>query len=136
VTAVLTACGSDNSLTAALKASLDRHQALWAQRTFTNYSFDLDQTKLGLTSKVHVVVEGTTIVSVVDRTTGEPPEVDAGYVTIDDLFTLAQASFGQKNTTLQMEFNEQLGFPTLVQINNINPGGGYAASVANLAPTE
>ena len=134
VAAVVAACGADNSLTAGQLESLNSHEALWAQRSFTEYSFDLDQTKFGLTSKVHVVVDGTTIVSVVDRTTGEPPEPDAGYVTIDELFSMAESSFGENNTRLQVEFNQQLGYPTLVQISNINPGGGYAASVSNLAP--
>ena len=114
----LIACSSTTDVSVAALASLNRHQALWEQRTFTSYSFDLVQEKFGLTSNVHVTVSGTTIVSVIDNATGEPPVVDAGYVTIDDLFALAQSVFGQKSTTLQMEFNEQYGYPTLVAIDD------------------
>jgi Family of unknown function (DUF6174) len=81
-------------------------------------------------------VNGTTIVSVIDNTTGEPPVVDAGYATIDDLFATAQAEFAQHSAMLRMEFNEQYGYPTLVDINSINPAGPSSAQVSNLAPSE
>jgi len=61
--------------------------------------------------------------------------VDAGYPTIDELFATAQAVFGQKGETLQMEFNEQYGYPTLVAIDNSNPAGPYSAQVSSLAST-
>ncbi len=136
VAGALIACSSTTDVSVAALASLNRHQALWEQRTFSPYSFDLVQEKFGLTSNVHVAVNGTTIVSVIDNATGEPPVEDAGYVTIDDLFAMAQSVFGQKGETLQMEFNEQYGYPTLVVISNTNPGGGYSATVSNLTPTE
>ena len=136
VAGVLAACSSTTDVSVAALASLNRHQALWEQRTFSSYSFDLVQEKFGQTSNVHITVNGTTIVSVIDNTTGVPPVVDAGYVTIDDLFAMAQSVFGQKNTTLQMEFNEQYGYPTLVAISSSTPAGPYSAAVSNLAPTE
>jgi len=131
----LIACSSSTDVSVAALVSLNRHQAQWEQRTFSSYSFDLVQQKFGGTSNVHVTVNGTTIVSVIDNATGEPPVVDAGYPTIDELFATAQAVFGQKGETLQMEFNEQYGNPTVVVIINSNPGGGYSAEVSNLAPT-
>jgi hypothetical protein len=136
VTGALIACSSSTDVSVAAMVSLNRHQAQWAQRTFSSYSFDLVQQKFGGTSTVHIEVTGTTIVSVIDKTTGEPPVVDAGYPTIDELFATAQAVFGQKGTTLQMEFNEQYGYPTLVAINNTNPAGPYSAQVSNFAPTD
>jgi len=130
------ACNSSTDVSVAALASLNRHQALWQQRTFSSYSFDLVQEKFGMTSNVHVRVNGTTIVSVIDNTTGEPPAVDAGYPTIDGLFAMAQAEFAQHSSMLRMEFNEQYGYPTLVDISSINPAGPYSAAVSNLAPTE
>jgi hypothetical protein len=130
------ACNSATDVGVAALVSLNRHQAQWAQRSFSSYSFDLVQQKFGGTANVHITVNGTTIVSVIDNTTGEPPVVDAGYPTIDELFATAQAVFGQKGETLQMEFNEQYGYPTLVAIDNSNPAGPYSAQVSNLAPTE
>jgi hypothetical protein len=136
VAGALVACSSSTDVSVAALVSLNRHQAQWEQRTFSAYSFDLVQQRLGGTSNVHIAVNGTTIVSVIDNTTGEPPEVDAGSPTIDELFTTAQSVFGQKGETLQMEFNEQYGNPTLLVISNSNPGGGYSAQVSNLAPTQ
>ncbi len=136
VAGTLIACSSFTDVSVAAMVSLDRHQAQWAQRTFSSYSFDLVQQKFGGTSNVHIAVNGTTIVSVIDKTTGEPPVVDVGYPTIDELFATAQAVFGQTRTTLQMDFNEQYGYPTVVVINNSNPAGPYSAQVSNLAPTD
>ncbi|HLB09675.1 MAG TPA: DUF6174 domain-containing protein [Gemmatimonadaceae bacterium] len=135
VVGTLAACSSSTDVGVAALVSLNRHQAQWEQRTFGSYSFDLVQEKFGRTSNVHITVNGTTIVSVIDNTTGEPPEVDAGYPTIDELFATAQAVFGQKGETLQMEFNEQYGYPTLVAIDNSNPAGPYSAQVSSLAST-
>jgi hypothetical protein len=135
VAGALLACSSVNEVTAGAKASLDRHQAQWGQRTFTSYSFDLSQLKSGSTSNVHITVNGTTIVSVTDKNTGMPPTVDVGYPTIDDLFARAQAAFGQKSTTLQMEFNEQYGYPTLLATNTTTSTPPYTATVSSFAPT-
>jgi hypothetical protein len=134
VAGALAACGSVNDVAVAAKLSLDRHEVLWKQRSFTSYSFDIVQQKFGRTVNDHVTVTGTTIVSVIDKATGLPPEVDAGLPTIDDLFAAAQSVIGSKNTTLQMEFNEQYGYPTLYQESSPNPGGPYSAEVSNLAP--
>jgi hypothetical protein len=134
VAGTFAACSSVNDVSASAKASLDRHQAQWEQRTFTSYSFDLVQQKLGVSSNVHITVNGSTIVSVIDKHTGHPPEIDAGYPTIDELFAQAEAAFGQKNTTLQMDFNEQYGYPTVLVINSLTPAGPYSAQVSNLAP--
>jgi len=137
VAGALIACSSSTDVSVAAKASLDRHQAQWAQRTFSAYSFDLFQEKFGGFSDVHITVNGTAIASVIDRTTGEPPVVDVGYSTIDELFATAQAAFGQKSTTLRVEFNEQYGYPTVVVINNPGtPAGPSSTQVSNLAPTD
>jgi hypothetical protein len=135
VAGALIACSSATDVSVAALVSLNRHQAQWEQRTFGSYSFDLIQEKFGRTANVHITVNGTTIVSVIDNTTGEPPVVDAGYPTIDELFASAQAEFGQHSANLRMEFNDQYGYPTVVEINSINPAGPYSAQVSSLAPT-
>jgi hypothetical protein len=85
VAGALAACSSANDVTTAAKASLDRHQAQWEQRT------------------------------------------------IDELFADAQAALGQKHTTLQMDFDEQYGYPTVLVINSRTPAGPYSAQLSNLA---
>lgn len=137
VAGTLIACSSTTDVGVAALVSLNRHQAQWEQRSFSSYSFDLVQQKFGRLSNVHVAVNGTTIVSVIDNTTGAPPVVDAGYPTIDELFAMAQSVFGQKGETLKMEFNEQYGYPTLLTADDPGtPAGPYSAAVSNLAPTE
>jgi hypothetical protein len=135
VAGALSACSNSNDVSDAAKLSLDKHQAQWSHRAFSTYEFDLVQQKLGTTSDVHVAVNGSTIESVIDNTTHQPPIVDAGYVSVDDLFTMAQAAFTQKNSILQMEFNEQYGYPTLITISSNDPGSSYSAQLSKLTPS-
>jgi hypothetical protein len=134
VAGALVACSNSNDVTSGAKQTLDRNQALWAQRTFGSYEYDLSLQDLTFTSDVHVTVNGTSIVSVIDTATGEPPTVDYDYPTIENLFATAQAAFGQRNTTLQMDFNAQYGYPTVLIVTTSTSVGPYAARVSNLVP--
>jgi hypothetical protein len=133
VASALVACSSSTDVTTAAKASLDRHQALWGQRAFSSYAFDLDLQDVTFTSSVHVTVNGAAVVSVIDKTTGLPPTVAYQYPTIDDLFATAQAAFGRKNTTLQMDFNEQYGYPTVLIVTSNTAAGPYSAHLSNFS---
>lgn len=133
VVSVLIGCSSSTDVSAAAKASLDRHQALWGQRTFASYAFDLDLQDVSFASSVHVTVNGTTVTSVIEKSTGQPPAGAYQYPTVDDLFATAQAAFGQKNTTLQMDFNEQYGYPTVLVITSLTAAGPYSAHLANFS---
>jgi hypothetical protein len=130
----LLGCSSVSDVSVAAQLSLDLHEAKWKQRTFTSYTCDLVQQRFGFTSNVRITVHDTTIVSVVDNTTGLPPEANVGWTTIDGLYADAQSVVGSKNTTLQVEFNEQYSYPTLVSMSNNDPGGPYTAQVSNLSP--
>jgi hypothetical protein len=76
VAGALLACRSVNDVAAGAKASLDRHQAQWGQRTFTSYSFGLVQQKFGGTSIVHVTVNEQygypTLLEITSRTPAGP----------------------------------------------------------------
>lgn len=133
VLGALVGCSSSTDVSAAAKASLDRHQALWGQRAFNSYAFDLDLQDVSFASSVHITVNGTTIATVIDNTTGQPPTVAYQYPTIDDLFATAQAAFGKKNTTLQMDFNEQYGYPTVLVITSLTAAGPYSAHLSNFS---
>lgn len=133
VVSALIGCSSSTDVSAAAKASLDRHQALWGQRTFASYAFDLDLQDVSFASSVHVTVNGTTVTSVIDKSTGQPPTGAYRYPTVDDLFATAQAAFGQKNTTLQMDFNEQYGYPTVLVITSLTAAGPYSAHLSNFS---
>ena len=133
VVGALAACSSSTDVSAAAKASLDRHQALWGQRAFNSYMFDLDLQDVSFASSVRITVNGTIVASVIDKGTGQPPTVDYQYPTVDDLFAKAQAAFGQKNSTLQMDFNEQYGYPTVLVISSLTAAGPYSAHLSNFS---
>ena len=133
VAGAFVACSNSNDVTSGAKQTLDRNEALWGQRTFGSYEYDLSLQDVALSSDVHITVSGTTVVSVVD-TAGAPVTGDYHYPTIDDLFARAQAAFGQKNTTLQMDFNAQYGYPTVLIVTTNSTAGPYSAHASNLVP--
>ncbi|HSU94450.1 MAG TPA: DUF6174 domain-containing protein [Gemmatimonadaceae bacterium] len=130
----LLGCSSVSDVGVAAQLSLDLHEAKWKQRTFSSYTCDLVQQKFGITSNVRITVHDTTVVSVIDNTTGLPPEANVGWTTIDGLYADAQSVVGSKYTTLQVEFDEQYSYPTLVSMSNNDPGGPFTARVSNLSP--
>jgi uncharacterized protein DUF6174 len=133
VAGVLVACSSSTDVRTGAKQTLDRNQALWGQRTFGSYAYDLALQDGAFGADVHITVNGTTVVSVVD-TAGVPVTDDYDYPTIDDLFATAQSAFGQKNSTLQMEFDHQYGYPTTLIVTTNDPGELYSAVASNLTP--
>ena len=132
IAAALAACSSSTDVTTSAKQTLDRNQALWGQRTFGSYGYDLSLRDAAFSADVHITVNGTTVVSVVD-TAGVPVTDDYHYPSIDDLFATAQAKFGQPNTTLQMEFDQQLGYPLTLIVSTASAGDVYSAHASNLA---
>jgi hypothetical protein len=130
----LVACGNPDDVTSGAKQTLDRNQALWAQRTFGSYEYDLSLQDEAFVSNVQITVSGTTVVRVVKFASDEPPNDGYAYPTIDDLFATAQAAFGQKNTTLQMDFNQPYGFPTTLVVTRNSAVGPYSAHVVRFAP--
>ena len=133
VAGALVACSNSTDVTKGAKQTLDRNQALWAQRTFGSYAYDLSLLDGSFANKVHISVNGTTVVSVVD-TAGAPVTDEYQYPTIDDLFATAQAAFGQKNSTLQMDFNQQYGYPTTLVVTTNTSVAPYSAISSHLAP--
>ncbi len=129
---VLSACTNSNDVGDRL--SLAEHRAQWERRTFTSYSFDLDQQEIGATGKVHITVNGTAVANVVDQATGLPPQEINGWPTIDVLYVEGERSLGVKGQTVRLEFDDQYNYPTLLTIANNNPGGNFAAHVSNLTP--
>jgi hypothetical protein len=133
VAGALVACSSSTDVTKGAKQTLDRNQALWAQRSFGSYAYDLSLQDGSFGNDVHITVSGATVVSVVD-TAGAPVNDDYHYPTIDDLFARAQAAFGQKNSTLQMDFNQQYGYPTTLVVTTNTTIAPYSAVASSLVP--
>jgi uncharacterized protein DUF6174 len=133
IAGALVACSNSTDVTSGAKQTLDRNQALWEQRSFASYEYDLALHDGSFDKDVHITVNGTTVVSVVD-TAGAPVTDDYQYPTVDDLFATAQSAFGQSNTRLEMDFNQQYGYPTTLVVTTNSAVPPYSAHASNLAP--
>ena len=134
VAGALVACSNPTEVRDGAKMALDQHQSQWEQRTFGSYQYNLVLQDGSFSNDVHITVNGTAVVSVVDtagkNVTGEYP-----YPTIDDLFATAQTDFGQPNTRLQVEFNQQHGYPTALIVTTSTGDAVYSAHASNLTPS-
>lgn len=131
----LVACDSTTASNAN-PLTLAQREAQWEHRSFHSYTFDyVNNAPLGH-ANVHVVVTADAVTSVIDATTGEAPEFDVTIPTIDGLFAIARSVVGEKNATVQLEFDSHFGYPTQISAFNNNPGGGYDAHASNLQPIE
>ena len=111
------------------------HRAQWEHRGFHSYTYDYRNSEPLGAADAHVTVVADVVTGVIDVSTGQPPDRSVSVPTIDSLFVDAQAFLSQTNTTVRLEFDSQLGYPTHVSAFNRNPGGGYNATVSNLRPT-
>ena len=134
VAATAFGCTTTRAVTADERASLQQHEAQWAQRSFHSYDFDYAETQLSTSYNVHITVHNDTLASVVDLQTGQPPTVPRTWPTIDALFN--EADFAVRQGGVTFEFDEQYGYPTLFNVQSNNPGGGFLARVSNLRPLE
>src|SRR5450432_1063877 len=137
VLASLTACdGSSSTSAIGLSLDLSIHKAQWSKRGFHDYTYDYANAGPLSAANVHVTVRADTVASLIDTTTGMAPEFPLSVPTIDALFGIAGAALSAKNTTVNIESDSQFGYPTVVSASNSNPGGGFAARVSNLQPTQ
>ena len=133
VAGALVACSSSTDVRDGAKKALDQHQAEWEQRTFGSYQYNLDLQDGSFGKKVHIAVNGTAVVSVLD-TAGRNVTGTYQYPTLDDLFATAQTDFGQPNTRLQVEFDPQYGYPTTLVVTTSAGDAVYSAHASNLTP--
>lgn len=138
VAGALAACGGDGPVSVAAQVELAQHEALWQQRGFHSYTFDLVQQQFGGTENVHVTVQADSVAGVIDNETGMPPVQPMGTPTVDDLFADANGAITHKELSVGLEFNDQIGYLTLYTVNSRlnNPGGPYSAKISNLTPVE
>jgi len=132
----LSACDGSTSTGSSNVSLVDlaQHEAQWSRQAIHSYTYDyLNAGPLGA-ANVHVTVQADTIASLIDATTGMAPEFAVSVPTIDGLFTIAHSVLGQQGMTVQLEFDSQFGYPTLVSASDNNPGGPFVAHVSNLHP--
>ncbi|MDQ2930175.1 MAG: DUF6174 domain-containing protein [Gemmatimonadota bacterium] len=130
----LAACDSTTTNSNSGQLQLAQHQAQWEHRSFHSYTYDYHNSAAIGNANVHVTVTADTVSSLIDVSTGMPPEIPVNVPTIDGLFLYAHSLLGEKGATVTLEFDSQLGYPTRVSAFDNNPGGGYDARVSNLHP--
>jgi hypothetical protein len=135
IAGVLAAC-SDGPVSVAAQVELTQHEALWHQRSFHSYDFDLVKQQFGGTNNLHVSVRADSVDHIIDNDTGLPPVFPVGALTVDDVFADANGAITHKNLDVSLEFDEQYGYPTLLATNSTNPGGPFSAKLSNLVPTQ
>jgi len=138
IAGALAACGGDGPLSVAAQVELTQHEALWHQREFHSYDFDLVKQQFGQTNNLHVSVRADSVDHIVDNDTGLPPVFPVGALTVDDVFADANGAITHKNLHVSLEFDEQYGYPTLYTVSSIqnNPGGPFSAALSNLVPVQ
>lgn len=107
------------------------NQNLWKEQGIENYTFEF--TKLcycgGLYNPSTIVVKADTIHSVLDPETGEPlrdpqtdelvfPNFSESFLSIDELFDVIENA-QEKADKLNVEYNQQLGYPEYIEIDYI-----------------
>jgi hypothetical protein len=131
----LAACDSTRSLSTADRAALTQHEAQWGARTFHSYSFDYSQSSGGRSFAVHIEVQDDTVASVTEISTGQPPDTPMTWPTVDALYNEADAAVQDNDFTVNLSYDDQYGYPTLLTINSNNAGSEFVARVSNLQPT-
>ena len=105
------------------------NQNLWQKQNIENYSFEFSKLCYcgGLFNPSTIVVKADTIHAVLDPETGEPlrdPQTDElvlqkypeSFLTIDELFGVIENT-REKADELDVEYNQQLGYPEFIAID-------------------
>lgn len=63
------------------------------------------------------IVKDNEVVEIIDQETGESTEGNAGYSTIDDLFSWLEDVSEKDPKKLELEFHPTMGYPTFIDYN-------------------
>jgi hypothetical protein len=136
IAASLAACSSDSAFNVGQHAELLKHETQWQHRDFHSYSYDAVTVKFGRTDSLHITVVNDVVTGVTGTSDSVDPVDPSDAPTIDALFHDADSALSQKGVSVALEFNDELGYVSLYETEDNNPGGGYSAKVYNLAPQQ
>ena len=138
IAGALAACGGDGPLSVAAQVELTQHEALWHQRGFHSYDFDLVKQQFGQTYNLHVSVRADSVDGIIDNETGLPPVFQVSATTVDDVFTNANGAVTNKQLRVSLEFDEQFGYPTLYAVSSVQstPAGPSSMKLSSLVPVQ
>jgi hypothetical protein len=113
---------------------LNGYQAKWDSNELHSYTYDYNSLGALRGINAHVTVVNDSVTSVIDASTGLPPDFPETVPTIDQLFADAHSILSEHFASVHFDFDKKLGYPTLVSASNNTPGGPYIARVSNLQP--
>jgi hypothetical protein len=136
MSSALGACDPTRAVSDADKASLQQHETQWGERSFHSYSFDYSEAQFSTSYNVQITVQADTVAEVLDLQTGQPPAIPRTWPTIDALFNEADLIVQEGGFSVSLEYDDQFGYPTLLDVQSNNPGGGLIARSSNLQPIQ
>lgn len=116
--------------------ALQQHEIQWHHRDFHSYTFNLRQKHFGDTFYLRVTVLADTVASFIDDSAGVTSLGTIAPPTVDELFAIARTDLDAKGLDVHVEYDSQLGYPTLVYAYNHGPAGAFEATVSNLQPVQ
>lgn len=113
VSALLTSCGDTDPA-----AEIEIAQKRWEATGIESYSADVERICFCPPPRRYtMVVEAGTLIQIIDRETGEEAEQVNGFQTIDELFEWLLEAASREPEKLDIDFNRDLGYPTLIDYN-------------------
>lgn len=109
------------------RGELEANRNRWQSVGFTDYTYRVDRACFcGFFGLAEIEVRNGVIVAVtqVEDGTSVDPEFFQFYDTVEDLFDLIEDAIAREAEVLNVEYNDQLGYPTTIELD-------YAFNVAD-----
>ena len=98
--------------------TLDEAKERWGSVQTGNYQVDVERYCFcPPPRKYTIVVSNQVIFKVIDRENDKPVGSDAGYRTVDELFTWLEEIASRDPQKLELRFHPDLGYPTYINYN-------------------
>ncbi len=134
--AAVLACSDATSGSFGDLTALHQHEAQWNHRDFHSYTFNLREQHFGDVFYLRVTVLADTVASFINDSAGVTSIGTIAPPTVDELFAIARSDLDSKGLDVRVEYDSQLGYPTLVYAYNHGPAGAFEATVSNLHPVQ
>lgn len=104
------------------KSNLKKNSQLWDQQKISNYRYTLTRScfcTAEARGPVVVEVRNGVTTSVTSVATGQPvdPQLFKQYDTVPNLFNVVKDAIARKASSLTVEYDSQLGYPTQINID-------------------
>jgi hypothetical protein len=108
-----------------------RHRNQWATQNIRNYSFDYQRTGYARIATIRVDVLDGGVARVVFRDTGILVTDTPDEPTIETLFETAASVIANDDYDVRIEYDPELGFPTLIVAESLRAEAGFTITAGN-----